>query len=251
VPQVRQQLVSAAKRALASRGYELTRISDPFPDERRIIDRVAPFTMTTEERISDTCTATRYVIDNGLPGAFVECGVWKGGNAMAMALVVLAAGEERELWLYDTFAGMTEPTAEDTHLRPHDYDVHERWRGEQAGTVNTWAYAPLDAVTDAMASTGYQAQLVRYIVGPVEETIPAQMPNQIALLRLDTDWYESTKHELEHLFPRLVQGGVLIIDDYGTWGGCRRAVDEYVASHHVRLFLHRSDPSGRIAVKQS
>src|SRR5205807_4683586 len=117
------------------------------------------------------------------------------------------------------------------------------------GTLNTWAYAPLDAVKDALRSTGYPEEHVRFVVGPVEETIPAEMPERVALLRLDTDWYESTKHELEHLFPRLVRGGVLIIDDYGTWGGCRQAVDEYTAAHDLRLFLHRSDPSGRVAVK--
>ena len=83
----------------------------------------------------------------------------------------------------------------------------------------------------------------------VEDTIPNQAPKEIALLRLDTDWYESTLHELEHLYPRLVSGGVLIIDDYGHWRGAREAVDEYIDKHKLKLFLTRIDYTGRLCVK--
>jgi hypothetical protein len=88
-----------------------------------------------------------------------------------------------------------------------------------------------------------------FIKGKVEETIPEQAPAQIALLRLDTDWYESTYHELVHLYPRLSPGGILIIDDYGHWAGARKAVDEYFAEHRLNLFLHRIDYTGRICIK--
>jgi hypothetical protein len=84
--------------------------------------------------------------------------------------------------------------------------------------------------------------------GPVSETIPGQVPERIALCRLDTDYYESTRHELLHLFPRIVPGGVLIIDDYGDFPGCRKAVDEYLAAQDQVLMLTRLDPSGRLAV---
>jgi hypothetical protein len=100
-----------------------------------------------------------------------------------------------------------------------------------------------------MALSGYDAARLRFVKGKVEDTVPAQAPARIAILRLDTDWYESTRHELEHLDPRLSPGGVLIIDDYGHWAGCRQAVDEYFASRKLHALLNRVDYTGRIAVK--
>ena len=111
------------------------------------------------------------------------------------------------------------------------------------------AYAPLEEVRGVMESTGYPPERIRYVKGKVEETIPAAAPDRIALLRLDTDWYQSTRHELVHLFPRLSSGGVLIVDDYGQWKGSRLATDEYFSQNAFRIFLARID-SGRIAVKQ-
>ena len=87
------------------------------------------------------------------------------------------------------------------------------------------------------------------MVGKVEQTIPAAAPPSIALLRLDTDWYESTRHELEYLFPRLAIGGVLIIDDYGWWAGARRAVDEYFGAHSAPILLNIIDDTGRVGVR--
>jgi hypothetical protein len=83
----------------------------------------------------------------------------------------------------------------------------------------------------------------------VEKTLPSHAPAQIALLRLDTDWYASTRWELEHLFPRLSRNGVLIIDDYGHFKGARQAVDEHINLHKLPLLLNRIDYSGRIAIK--
>jgi hypothetical protein len=111
------------------------------------------------------------------------------------------------------------------------------------------AYAPLDHVRDNMVRTGYPEQRIHFVKGRVEDTIPAGAPDTISLLRLDTDWYESTRHELTHLFPRLSRGGVVIIDDYGHWRGARRAVDEYFAQHGPSLLLHRIDYTARAAVK--
>jgi hypothetical protein len=83
----------------------------------------------------------------------------------------------------------------------------------------------------------------------VEETIPQHAPEQISVLRLDTDWYSSTKHELMHLFPRLSKNGVLIIDDYGHWAGARKAVDEYFADQTIQPLLNRIDQTGRACIK--
>jgi O-methyltransferase len=100
-----------------------------------------------------------------------------------------------------------------------------------------------------MLSTGYPEEKVHFIKGKVEETLPSVLPDQLALLRLDTDWYESTKHELIHLFPLLDSRGLLIIDDYGHWQGVRKAIDEYFSEHKLNLYLHRVDYSCRVAVR--
>ena len=109
--------------------------------------------------------------------------------------------------------------------------------------------AGFDEVRRNLASTGYPSDRLHFIRGRVEDTIPASAPESIALLRLDTDWYESTRHELTHLYPRLVRGGVLIIDDYGHWQGARQATDEYFSVLGSPVLLHRIDYTGRIAVK--
>jgi hypothetical protein len=105
-------------------------------------------------------------------------------------------------------------------------------------------------VKELIGSSGYPDAKVHYVVGRVEDTVPDGAPSEIALLRLDTDWYESTKHELVHLYPRLTPGGVLIIDDYGHWAGCRKAVDEYFSERGRHLLFSRIDYAGRIALKQ-
>jgi elongation factor P hydroxylase len=90
---------------------------------------------------------------------------------------------------------------------------------------------------------------VHLVQGLVEETLPAQAPESIALLRLDTDWYKSTLHELEHLYPRLVRGGVLLIDDFGYWQGARQATEEYFARHPPAPLLVAVDQTGRVGVR--
>lgn len=210
---------------------------------------VRPYTMTSPERIRALCQAVRYVEEAGIVGAIVECGVWRGGSMMAAARTLLNRGvADREIFLFDTFEGMTEPG-------PHDISI----AGESAGSLlngavrteedRMWCYAPIHQVSQALALTNYPQERVHLIPGRVEDTLISRAPEEIALLRLDTDWYESTRHEMEVLFPRLRQGGVLIIDDYGHWQGARKAVDEYVRTHRLKLFLHAIDYTGRIAVK--
>jgi O-methyltransferase len=132
------------------------------------------------------------------------------------------------------------------------------WTGESAEAVlareskgsNFWARAPLDEVRDVMYALPYPQAQIHFVKGKVEETIPDQAPAQIALLRLDTDWYESTRHELVHLYPRLAPGGVLILDDYGWWRGAGRATDEYFQENGPAPLLVRIDHEGRrVAVK--
>jgi O-methyltransferase len=223
----------------------------PPPDAddgaRAVLEAVAPFTMTSPERILALRHAVRHVCRHGIAGDIVECGVWRGGSMMAAALTLLECGERRRLHLFDTFAGMTPPTGVDRDLS--GVPAADLLTAEDPLAGATWCHSPLADVRANLASTGYPAELVRFVAGRVEETLPGEAPERIAILRLDTDWYESTRHELEHLYPRLAVGGVLIIDDYGHWEGARRAVDEYLAATGTRLFLTRIDYTGRLAVK--
>lgn len=210
---------------------------------------VRPYTMTGPERVFALRSAVEYLIRNDIRGGIVECGVWKGGSMMAVAQTLVELGAtDRKLFLFDTFEGMSEPTACDRSFR--GVAAADLLQSEVKGTEGgVWAYCPLEEVRQNMRSTGYPEAQIVYVQGKVEETIPECAPARIALLRLDTDWYESTYHELVHLFPRLVVGGVLIIDDYGYWEGARRAVDQYLEEHRPRLLLHRIDKTARVAVK--
>lgn len=220
-----------------------------------IYARCREYTMTSPERMYALYEAVRHVVGHGIEGDFVECGVWKGGSAMLMAMTLARLGEDgpgeggRRIRLYDTFAGMTRPTAVDVRARDGS-DTLTRWEHFQRADHNAWAYAPLDEVRANMAKTGFPAENIDYVIGTVEETLPAEAPDRIALLRLDTDWYESTYHEMLHLFPRLAPGGVLVLDDYGSFEGARKAVDQYLEENDIRLLLHRVDTPGRVAVKE-
>lgn len=166
-------------------------------------------------------------------------------QAIAQTLQVLG-NETRELHLYDTFEGMSAPTEAD--VRVADGRPAEELMDEQPLEGRVHARATLEDVQEAMAETGYPAERIHYHQGMVEDTIPSQAPDQIALLRLDTDWYESTKHELVHLYPRLAPGGLLLIDDYGDWEGAKKATLEWLDETGLPLFLAPMG-SGRIAVK--
>jgi len=193
--------------------------------------------------------AVDYVSKYQIPGDFVECGVWKGGSSMIMAEKLKSMGQTKtQLYLYDTYEGMSEPTLMDKSIDGRSADEQLAAANKDEAT-SVWCYSTLEEVEQNVLSTGYPAANLHFVKGKVEDTIPQTMPDKIALLRLDTDWYESTKHELIHLFPRLVVGGILIIDDYGHWEGCRKAVDEYFAEHKTQIFLSRIDYTGRIAVK--
>ena len=212
---------------------ELASLSDLSEEERKIVARVRPFTLTSVERIAALLNAVGYIAANKIPGDFAECGVWRGGSMMAVALALLAQGDtSRALFLYDTYEGMPAPTDEDK-----SYDgvsAAEQLKQARRGT-GIWCHARLEDVRANLLSTGYQKSKIHLIKGRVEETIPANMPQHLSLLRLDTDWYESTKHELTHLFPLLDARGVLIVDDYGHWLGARKAVDEYFRSRESKV----------------
>ena len=222
----------------------------PLPDDFRDADielwaRVEPFTMTTPGRVEVLARTVEYLVARPVLGAFVECGVWRGGSMMAAALTLQRLGvDDRELYLFDTFAGMPPPGEHDVKQGGRHASELADGPADLLGSIAT-----LDEVRRNMLSLGYPDTRIHFVEGQVEETLPAAAPEQIALLRLDTDWYSSTKHELNHLFPRLVPGGVLIVDDYAYWRGARKAVDEYIREHDLALLLTRVDHGARVAVK--
>ncbi len=217
---------------------------------KNVITKVKPYTMTSNERLFSLIEAVKYVVKNNIPGNFVECGVWKGGSMMAVAETLLQLGiNNRHLYLYDTYAGMTAPTEEDVDQLNVDAGLQLEQNKNKKEESTVWAYSNLEEVKANFSLIKYPAEYVHFIEGDVLKTIPANSPGETALLRLDTDWYESTKHEMEHLYPLLNQKGVLIIDDYGFWKGSRKAVDEYMAANNVHILLNRIDETGRIAIK--
>ncbi len=240
-----------ALKVLFGQDEELAKLPADFEEfHKEIIKKVRPYTMTSVERLYGLIESVRYVINNNIEGDFVECGVWKGGSMMAIAATLQMMGvTNRHLYLYDTFAGMTAPTDEDIDQLNRDAAKQLSEDANYKTESVVWAYSGLEEVKKNIASTNYPSAFIHFIEGDVLKTIPATIPNQIALLRLDTDWYESTKHEMEHLFPKLIAKGVIIIDDYGFWKGSRKAVDEFLSNNNISLLLHRMDETGRSAVK--
>jgi len=237
-------------------GYDVVNVrarENQFPPDFddpciNLVREVRPFTMTSAERIFALRESVEYIVANSVPGDIVECGVWRGGSMMVVARTLVELGAtDRFLNLFDTFEGMSEPTAADRTLS--DNTSAELMMREKEEKNEKWCYCPVDDVKKNVFSTGYNANQVRFIKGRVEETLPEHAPAKIALLRLDTDWYESTYHELVHLYPRLSVGGVLIIDDYGHWSGAKKAVDQYFADNGLPLLLNRVDNTGRIGQK--
>ncbi len=211
--------------------------------------RIQGYTMTGPEKVYSLCHAIRHIVAHEIPGAIVECGVWRGGSMMAVARTLLELdAADRELYLFDTFEGMPKPTEHDVDFQ--GVSVLDRWESQKHNRfVPAEARASLGEVREAMESVGYDAARIHFVKGMVEDTVPAQAPEQIALLRLDTDYYESTRHEMFELYPRLVHGGVVIIDDYGHFRGSEKAVKEFLQETGETLLLHRTDYSGRVGVK--
>jgi len=216
-----------------------------------IIGKIAPYTMTMRDGLESTYglfQAVKYIVQNKIAGDFVECGVWRGGSMMLVAWALQHFGDtSRQLHLYDTYRGMTEPDDIDV-----DFDGNPMkpiWTmATQKGQIMAPG-GPIDQVKENMRLTGYPEAQMHFIVGDVLQTIPEQVPSRIALLRLDTDWYKSTLHELQHLYDLIVPHGVLIIDDYGWCRGARKATDEFFADRPFKPMMHRIDQCPRVIIK--
>jgi O-methyltransferase len=245
-----------ASPALRDSIFEIPRIVDAYPDliqsEPNFLTEVKtclPYTLTSIPLMFSAWSAVRYLVENDLPGDIVECGVWRGGTMMLIAKALIAMNDfSRDLYLYDTFEWSWEALSQSDGMV---LDNGVSWLG-----VNSTPTAPamatgvdINDVRQHLLSTGYPSERMHFVKGLVQDTIPAIAPERIALLRLDTDFYESTRHELIHLYPSLTAGGVLIIDDYGKLRGATEAVDEYFESRDERPLLNRVDTQGRVVVR--
>jgi len=224
------------------------------PDDRAfhaIAAKVQPYTMTMREGPDAAYAlfqAVRYAVTNKIPGAIAECGVWRGGSMMLAALALKHFGDQgREFYLYDTYEGMTRPDAVDV-----DFDgnsMQDAWHKAQSAGQQIGYGGAVETVRSYLKTTGYPMEKMHFVAGDVLETIPATLPETIAILRLDTDWYKSTLHELTHLYDRITPGGVMIIDDYGWCRGARQATDEFFAGRDFKPLLQRLNQGARLLIK--
>ncbi len=216
---------------------------------REIIAAVRPYTLTTPERMMALREAVCYLEAAGIAGPILECGAWRGGSMMVVAMTLLELGcSDRDLYLFDTFDHMPEPDEVDVHLSGRPAGEHFDVSRFDPGADPVYSHLPFEQVRANLLGTGYPAERLHFVRGMVEDTIPSEAPERIALCRLDTDWYSSTRHEMRHLYPRLEGDGVLIVDDYGEFLGSRQAVDEELAEDGRPVLIQRVDMSCRLVI---
>ena len=259
-----KKIIYKISRSIAKKfGYKLVQknnenLNFQFPeysdDELRLIEISKKNTMTSYQKLNFLLRSIEHVYNNKIDGDFVECGVWKGGNIILFKNMINKLNmQNKKIYAFDTFEGMTKPSDIDVDLRfkqekaedvmersPKDYNIH-----------NIHSYYPIEKVKKNIIESCNDLENIKFIKGDVLKTllISDNIPEKISILRLDTDWYESTKIELEILFPKLVNNGILIIDDYGDYKGCKKAVDEYFRDKKFNIF--KIDSGGRMLIKSS
>ena len=238
-----------AQKAFNCLGYQVKKIDafDPvFENEfRTIYKKCLGLHLQSVERLYALYQSVVYISKNSIPGALVECGVYKGASLILASYVLQNLYDSnRAMFLYDTFEGWPLQGTRDSQIQL----THNSEGSARAPWGNASALS-LETVQQNIWKTGYPKENILFIKGKVEETLPKNIPDKIALLRLDTDGYESTYHELVHLYPRLSVNGVLMIDDYGHWQGAKDAVDQYFREKKMNLLFHRIDYTGRIAIR--
>lgn len=207
-------------------------------------------TMIGIPRMIANVKAAKYVVENNIKGDFVECGVWRGGSTLLVKLIFEEYNHDSNVWLFDTFQGFTPPSEIDTNSISGTKAI-EKFKLNQREDHNEWCYSPIEEVKKNFIDANVNMQQVKFIVGDVMKTIPENKDKigDISFLRLDTDWYESTKTELVNLYPQITKNGFLIIDDYGHWKGSQKATDEYFLSFKNKPFMSIIDNSSRLIIK--
>jgi O-methyltransferase len=210
--------------------------------------RARRYTMAEPGRCRSLWDLCKQVLNQKIPGCFVECGVWKGGSSTIMALAIQNARQERHLHLFDSFEGLPEPTEKDGEQA----FAYSGGRNQGKLTSIDLCRAGLDEVRNLiLEKINVPEPFAHFHVGWFQDTVPAgaKLLGPIAMLRLDGDWYDSTKICLEHLYPLLSAGGIIILDDYFAWEGCRKATDEYRALNKISFPIQRIDSTAIFWVK--
>ena len=199
--------------------------------ENRMISVAYKSSMMNSKRLWNILECSKDVLKNNIEGDFVECGVFKGGGIILMSSIVSKFKIKKKIWAYDTYAGMSKPDENDIDYSNEDAMMH--WKAFKNNDFNSWCYASLNEVKNNVNSASkildFNLENIIYVKGEVEKTLKDKnnIPEKISILRLDTDFYKSTKIELEILYPKLSIGGYLIIDDFGYWKGSKKACLEY------------------------
>ena len=229
-------------------GYKVEKLDNFYSNDlffKGLLTKVKNYTMTNPKRIFYLYNSVNHIVNNNIKGDIVECGVWKGGSIMVIALTLIKnKKKDKNIFLYDTFTGMTDPTKDDYLFSDKSKFAKELLKNDDY----LKCISSISEVKKNVFKTNYPKKKFKFIIGDVKDTLKKKIPKNISLLRLDTDWYESTKEELTVLFPRLSKGGVLIIDDYKTWGGCKKAVDEYF-KNKKNIFFTLIDNEALIGIK--
>jgi O-methyltransferase len=218
-------------------------------EDRKILDLYSKYTMTSDYRMSMLLKSFNHIRENNIDGDFVECGVWKGGNLMILNHLNNFYKTARKIYGFDTYQGMSEPTSHDIKVDGTVATIKFD-KLKDGENFSNWDNCSIDEVKNNFIKNRLNPNEINFIKGKVENTLldGNNLPKKISILRLDTDFYESTKIELEILYPLLSKNGVLIIDDYGCWEGARKAVDEYFSNS--KIWLNFIDHSSRVIIKQ-
>ncbi|MBI4947284.1 MAG: class I SAM-dependent methyltransferase [Bacteroidetes bacterium] len=225
------------------------------------IELIRPYTMLTYPRLVTLFQQVVFCERNKIEGCFVECGTWKGGAVGLMALANLKNNTiRRHIHLFDSFEGIPEPDelVDGARALNEVRSVKGETKGRLVAVKNLYetfadGIGTLEINKKLMEEViGYDKSFLHYHKGWFQDTVPkdALTVGKIAILRLDGDWYASTKVCLDHLFDNVVSGGFVIIDDYGTYEGCKKAVDEFMQSKNIKSFLIHIDASARYFIKQ-
>ena len=218
-----------------------------------IIKIVKPNTMVSRGRIYDLDRLVNETIELNIDGDYVECGVYRGGLSALMLDKILSHQLDKKLWIYDTFQGMSEPTEVDISTKNENaVEAFNTLKNEKTGCAD-WCKATIDIVQSTLnlVSKNYP-NYCKLIQGKVEDTLLVvdNIPKKISLMRLDTDWYESTKIELDTFYNLLSIGGIIIIDDYKYWQGQKLAVDEFFQAIEKDSYAFFDGDDGSLIIKK-
>ena len=243
------------QKSLNKFGYEIVNknqtIVELSNDDKNLINLVNKYSMTPKIRIYNLLQSLRHLKHKNVKGDYVECGVWKGGNLILFKKFLeneKVIEEVKSIYGFDTFEGMTEPDENDFQIT-NKIKAKDLFKTDTNKSSHLWGICKIDDVKNNLSKNLKDIDNINLIKGPVEQTlsIKENIPDCISLLRLDTDFYISTKKELEVLYERVSPGGIIIIDDYGHWAGSKKAVDEFFKNKYV--WMHYVDYACRLIIK--